>query len=261
VTDDAMSTLEKARAAFKSGDYAQALSVCDQVLTKMPNDRAIHEFRGVVLFALKRYDDAAAALYAVLSAGPGWDWTTMAGLYPSTDVYTDQLRALESYSRQNPDSAAARFVLGYLYAVQGDNETASAEFQRVAKLQPNDSLAPKLAKMFAKTDQASTPATVPVDIMSAPSYSMVGTWIARSTQDMAIALTISEGGSFTWKVTTKDQTRELTGKSTYANGQLTLQEKKEGPSLVGQVTWQDDKHFTFQVAGGGALDPGLKFSR
>jgi hypothetical protein len=27
------------------------------------------------------------------------------------------------------------------------------------------------------------------------------------------------------------------------------------------VTWQDENHFTFQVAGGGALDPGLSFSR
>ncbi len=43
----------------------------------MPNDAALHEFRALVLFALQRYDDAAAALYAVLTAGPGWDWATL----------------------------------------------------------------------------------------------------------------------------------------------------------------------------------------
>jgi hypothetical protein len=33
----------------------------------------------------------------VLSVGPGWDWTTLIGLYPSIDVYTTQLRALEDF--------------------------------------------------------------------------------------------------------------------------------------------------------------------
>ena len=45
-----------------------------------------------MLFAVGKYDLAAGPLYAVLSVGPGWDWTTMAGLYPDIDVYTAQLR-------------------------------------------------------------------------------------------------------------------------------------------------------------------------
>ena len=35
-------------------------------------------------------------LYVVLTAGPGWDWATMVGLYPDVDTYTRQLRALEA---------------------------------------------------------------------------------------------------------------------------------------------------------------------
>ena len=46
-----------------------------------------------MLFALKRYDEAAAALYAVLSVGPGWDWTTLISLYADPETYTQQLRA------------------------------------------------------------------------------------------------------------------------------------------------------------------------
>ena len=42
----------------------------------MPNDASLHEFRALVLFALGQYEQAAATLYAVLSNGPGWDWTT-----------------------------------------------------------------------------------------------------------------------------------------------------------------------------------------
>ena len=44
-----------------------------------------------LLFALQKYPESAAAIYAVLSAGPGWDWTTMSGLYPNVNVYTQQL--------------------------------------------------------------------------------------------------------------------------------------------------------------------------
>ena len=55
-----------------------------------PTKAALHEFRGLALFALKRYDEAAAALYAVLTVGPGWDWPTLISIYPDVSVYTAQ---------------------------------------------------------------------------------------------------------------------------------------------------------------------------
>ena len=66
-------------------------------------------------------------MYAVLSGGPGWDWTTESGLYPSIAVYTKQLRALEQYSRDNPQAADARFLLAYQYMLTGHNDAASAD--------------------------------------------------------------------------------------------------------------------------------------
>ena len=66
----------------------------------MPNDPTLHEFRRLVLFALDRYDEAAAALYAVLSVGPGWDWTTLISLYGDPETYTQQLRARKLLHRE-----------------------------------------------------------------------------------------------------------------------------------------------------------------
>ena len=83
----------------------------NDALAKVPNDSDIHEFRALCLFALGRYDEAAATLYAVLSVGPGWDWTTLIGLYPDVSVYTAQLRALESYC-----TGASRLGPGLLHA-------------------------------------------------------------------------------------------------------------------------------------------------
>ena len=38
-------TIGRSRAVFKTGDYKQALDLCDQALQKLPNDPALHEFR------------------------------------------------------------------------------------------------------------------------------------------------------------------------------------------------------------------------
>ena len=103
----------------------------------------------MTLFALGRYDDAAAALYAVLAVGPGWDWTSFVGLYPNVSVYTDQFRALERYVGQNPNSASARFVLAYLYLTQGDTSEGIEQLKRVVALQPKDTVAEGILRRLA----------------------------------------------------------------------------------------------------------------
>ena len=45
-TQEAQAAFDQSRAAFKNGDYAQARSLCDKALQKLPDDPKIHEFRG-----------------------------------------------------------------------------------------------------------------------------------------------------------------------------------------------------------------------
>ena len=150
--DKVGTSFDTARDAFKAGDYLKALKLTDEAIRQMPNDAALHEFRGLVLFALYRYEDAAAPLYAVLSVRPGWDWKTLVGLYPSVSVYTEQLRALETYCRLNPRSASARFVLAYLYLTQGNTDAAVDQLKRVVALQPKDTVAARLLEQLDKTN-------------------------------------------------------------------------------------------------------------
>src|SRR5262245_16518479 len=63
-------TFRAAVDAFHAGDFARALSLNDLALKPHPNDPVLHEFRALCLFALGRYDEAAAVLYVVLTAGP-----------------------------------------------------------------------------------------------------------------------------------------------------------------------------------------------
>src|SRR5262249_17485209 len=252
VTDEAEGIFGQSRAAFKTGDYKQALEHCDKALQKLPNDPALHEFRALVLFALKRYGDAATALYAVLSAGPGWDWTTMIGLYPSVDVYTDQLRSLEEYARENPRSAAPHFVLAYHYMAQGHNDVAAGQFKKVVALQPNDTLSAKFAQMYASKSATAPQASPPSQTPAGKTYDLSGTWSASPSKDVDIKLTVEKDGPFTWKVIDKGKPREIKGQSAYANDLLTL-DGNQGQPIVGKVSWQDGNHFTFEADGGGPL--------
>jgi hypothetical protein len=154
VTDSAQQVFASARDSFKAGDYARALALSDQALVQLPNDSVLHEFRALCLFALKRYSEAAAVDYTVLSAGPGWDWTTLVGLYPSVDPYTDQLRALEGYVREHQNDPAAQFLLGYHYMVQGSTDAAAVRFKAVAQLQPQDQLSARFVEVLTKAQPA-----------------------------------------------------------------------------------------------------------
>ena len=153
ISDQAGTSFDQARAAFKLGNYSLALDLTDQALRQLPNDVSLHEFRALVLFALQRYDEAATALYAVLSTGPGWDWPTLIGLYPDVNVYTGQLRALESAIRQNPQSAAARFVLAYHYITAGHLDAAINQLKDVTQLQPRDIVATQLLRQLQEATQ------------------------------------------------------------------------------------------------------------
>ena len=128
----------------------------------LPNDATLHEFRALVLFAAGKYDLAAGPLYAVLSVGPGWDWTTMAGLYPNIDVYTAQLRKLEAFVTANPNSTSGRFVLAYHYLTQGHTDDAVVQLKEVVALAPQDTLSAQLVRQFSKPGtEPETPAATP----------------------------------------------------------------------------------------------------
>jgi tetratricopeptide (TPR) repeat protein len=147
---------DSAREAFKAGDAAKARTLVEKAIELLPSDATLHEFRALTLFAQGLYTEAAATLYAVLAAGPGWDWATMRGLYPDEDTYTRQLRALEDFIRKDPNSAEARFVLAYQYLVLGARDEAVKQLKEVVRLRPQDKLSAALVNALT-TPEAATP--------------------------------------------------------------------------------------------------------
>ncbi len=287
-----------ARDSFMAGDYARAVDLADQVLKLTPNAPVVHEFRALALFALTRYDEAAAVDYAVLSAGPGWNWSTLVNLYPDVDTYTNQLRALEAYAQAHRDSASALFLLGYHYMVQGHAEVAANQFERVTKLQPSDTLSASFVKALRKatevsaqaasiaatpaapttatsttaqpvavTQAASPPVATPAETTAAenpppppPPADMAGTWTAKPAPDVTISLTLQNDGAFSWEVDEKGRKETIAGHAGFKDNTLALLQT-DGPPLVGKVTRNGNNTFVFAPPGASAKAPGLTFTR
>ncbi|HTI51112.1 MAG TPA: tetratricopeptide repeat protein, partial [Planctomycetaceae bacterium] len=271
----ALKPFDDARTAFKAGDYNQALTKVDEALKSLPNDAALHEFRALVLFAQAKYQEAAAVIYSVLSVGPGWDWTTLSSMYADVDVYTKQLRTLEDYSKAHPDSADAAFVLGYQYLSCGHNEAAAKQFQTVARLLPNDQLAPQLVKMIgAKSGDQEPPQPPPsADPNAKPALppeddgppidksKIVGTWKSARGKAVAIDLALKGDGSFTWKVNQGGRTNVIEGQYEVEGNLLMLKQTSDGNTMVGRVLMADKPGFNFKLVGSGPNDPGLDFAK
>jgi tetratricopeptide (TPR) repeat protein len=281
-TDQSLALFGQARDSFKNGDVTLALQQADSALAQNSNDTSLHEFRALCLFALGRYDEAAVPLYSVLASGPGWDWATLVSLYPNVEVYTAQLRRLESFVVANPQSATSRFVLAYHYLTQGFNDAAAVELKQVVALKPTDAVAAKLLQQMNAASGAepgpgdrpppypqpvaspmSTPApasTAPINTTVPEGATITGTWSARPNADTSVSLTIEPGGRFRWNLNLKGQAKQFTGTSTFANGILTLVPENI-PPIVGKVSWADVDHITFRAIGDNAQAPGLSFSR
>jgi tetratricopeptide (TPR) repeat protein len=141
---EAMDKLDEARTAFTKGDYAKAQELIEKAIQKAPGDATLHEFRALTQFAQKKYQDAAATIYAVLAAGPGWNWDTLKSFYDDEKTYKDQLRALEDHARANPKAAEDHFLLAYHYLVLDSKDAAVKQLEEVVRLMPKDELSSAL---------------------------------------------------------------------------------------------------------------------
>jgi tetratricopeptide (TPR) repeat protein len=259
--DQALGMFDSARALFKRGDYKMALSQADRAVALLPNDPMMHEFRSLCLFAMKDYGQAAAAAYAVLSVGPGWDKETLEGLYNNMAVYQMQLKELEAYRDANPNAANARFLLAYHQMLNGRNEQAIEELKTVVQLQPKDRLAAQLLKGLTAPEEApDLKLEAPGPTVAVDGANLPGKWTAEREDGAKITLTITADQKFTWTVASEEKPQELSGTYTFADNYLILSAPGQS-ALVGQLSMASTNEMTFKLAGGSPHDPGLKFVR
>lgn len=267
-----LKSFDAASESFQQGQYDEALKQIDAALEKLPYDPALHEFRALVLFANKDYQQAAATVYAVLSVSPGWDWTTLSGLYADQDVFTGQLRDLETYHKQHANSAAAAFLRGYHYTTCRHTEAAVKQFENAVKLLPDDRFLPQLLALIAgglekphfspaggvqeaATNDASNPTNSPT-----ANRTLVGNWRAEPRDSTTITLRLGNDQQFVWTATHRGSPRIIAGR--YAVGEDSMLLAGGSGTLVGRVQIQPDgAGLEFYLPDNPNSDPGLNFRR
>ncbi|WP_397570692.1 hypothetical protein [Schlesneria sp. T3-172] len=265
-------------AAFKQNNHDAALDTINRGLTQCPDDSVMHEFRALILFAKKDYQQAAATIHAVLAVGPGWNWTTLSSMYSDVATYTTQLRALEAFTREHPDDAASKFLLAYHYIADGYPDSAVPQLKQVVALVPNDRVAADMLKMLAKpeaaatTDGSTTPTPQPPEATSDSGAqpdpaipplkpeSLIGTWKATRDDGSTFEIQIQNEGKFQWKFAHKDTTNQFDGTYTIEGNVIAL-ESKDGGSLIAGIEPGEDGRFKFKLIGAPKEDPGLDFRR
>ena len=264
VPEEAVTTFDRALQEFKSDQFQTALTSVNEALKEMPNDAAVHEFRALVLFAIGRYDDAAAPLYAVLGVGPGWDWTTMISLYSASDVYTEQLRKLEAFTKSNPNDAAARFVLAYHYITQGHEDAAAKQLTEVVKLQPKDPLARDLLLGMDPDANIPTPKVVdpPKPTEKVTSEQIEGTWTAQRATGEKFTMALKDDGEFTWAYEGGGgQKSEVDGVWAVDDDGILALDMGEEDNIVAQLNPQGGNSLDFYIVGDTSGAEPLKFTK
>jgi hypothetical protein len=250
----ALQYFEAARRAFYLQDLQTAYENINLGIALLPDDASMHEFRALVLFAGDRYREAAEAIHAVLAVAPGWDWTTLSGLYRDIDTYTRQLQGLAAYVRENPREADARFLLAYHDITLGHVEEAAAQLRTVKSLDPDDRLAADLLDLIAPHEHEARPA----DDRPPTVDQLQGEWEARRPQGK-IELDI-EDDQFAWDYDLDDNDTEFKGKFVLAQDVLVLA-TPDGSQMVGRVNLLNQDMFTFRLIGVDDDEPGLVFER
>jgi Tfp pilus assembly protein PilF len=257
----ALATFDSARSFFKRGDFPMALSQTNRALALAPNDSLMHEFRALCLFAMKDYQQSAAAVHSVLSSGPGWDVSTLVGLYPSQEVYNGQLRALEAYRSEHPQAGAARFLLAYHCMLAGRDEQAATELQAVVELEPSDQLAANLLTGLTTTPPEQPPALPDASPMPpVEADSLVGNWHCSRSDGAKFDLKLTSDNQFSWRFNQQEKQQQLTGTYTLADNYLILTARDQN-ALVGHVSMEPGDKLKFKLAGGNPSEPGLTFTR
>jgi tetratricopeptide (TPR) repeat protein len=254
--------LDVARNAFIRGDYQTAMTQANLAIAQRPNDALPHEFRALVLFATRQYKPAAAAIYAVLSVGPGWDWPTLISLYPNPDVYTAQLRALEQYRNEHLNAPEIRFLLAYHYMSCGSNDAAATELREAMRLNPRDQLS---SQLLAGLSGDKAPPKLPADngpaLPATPvdAASLVGNWSASRPDGASFSLSLTDK-TYSWKYSQDGKSQEFSGAYTLADNLLILKQNGNA-AMIGQVALVGGNQFNFKLVGNNPNDPGLTFSR
>lgn len=249
----ALGHFETARRAFYNRDYQQAYDSINRAIALVPDDTSMHEFRSLTLFALGKYAEAAEVIHAVLAVAPGWDWTTLSGLYRENTDYAAQLRSLENSSIRNPREASLHFLLAYHYITLGHTDSAIRELQTTLRLQSEDKLSADLLSLLS---ESSSPSQEQSADRQPDQQFLQGEWEAVRPKGK-IELEFAED-KFVWDFDLDDNDQKFRGRFALSRDVLVLA-SENGSQMIGRIRIYAPNKFVFQLLG--SNQAGIVFER
>lgn len=145
--------LDEAIAAFRAGDYKEALRLAQHATVDMPDNGAVYLLVAQAYFATGEYLSAAETLHHAMSMLPEEEWglfvTNYRDYYGNVGDFTAQLRELETWLAKEPTAPFGYFWLGYSYGYLGYPEYAVGQLDQAIELSQTDELAERLRDVFS----------------------------------------------------------------------------------------------------------------
>jgi thioredoxin-like negative regulator of GroEL len=138
---------EQAKSAFRQGSYRDGAHLAAHAMIDEPKNPAVHLLFVLSMFAGGEYRGAAMEAHSVALLGKTPAWAEVFEFYGDPAPFTKQLRALEKFATEKPQQPEARFLLGFLYMVNGYRDAAKEQFLAALKLTPRDRVAAQLLRL------------------------------------------------------------------------------------------------------------------
>lgn len=163
----------RAEAAFRQGNYEEAVRLAQHATVEMPRSGKLFLFLSQSLFAVGNYGGAAEAAHRGMSLldEKDWGWVVenFRRYYSNTD-YVDQVKRLENFVAENPNAGEAHFLLGYHYGFLDYPAEARRELTRARELGSDAGLSARLLARFGGTPgPAPRPSVLVPELPSPPS--------------------------------------------------------------------------------------------
>ena len=175
----------------------------------------------------------------------------MSGLYPSVDVYTRQLRALEEFQNDQPDDPAGHLILAYHYLTAGHADEAMEELKTLESLTPNDPVVRSLRLQIdpdAEVTSTEKKAVPPPEAASVARSDVLGTWTARREDGSAFNLKLEDDNQFAWTYSVGNSSQTISGSYALDDDSVLTMDTGESGVMFAQLTPEADG-FLFYLLG------------
>jgi tetratricopeptide (TPR) repeat protein len=135
---------EKAVSLYKQGQFRAAVAEFQGVVAEFPNHSDSWKFIGLSLYQLQDYEQALPALEKAMALKQAEGKSdpdillALSRVQISLKKYDQAITSLENLSKQRPDLASNRYMLGVAYANANRTEEAMESFRAAVKLAPQD---------------------------------------------------------------------------------------------------------------------------